>query len=475
MQMSATTQQRREKMLWISGSSLMIAAVVFGTYVLLRDQPSPALPQQKGIDARCSLVAAGQRLTSQSIRINCGLDKVGVQTVVSQALAHVDIADLVEKARKGQLEDEAAVSVVADRLSMSADKIIRALQKLGKEQVGKPQLAVRLAAIIVDDAPVEIVLASIGPTPPEPIPNPGPAPPTPIGQHILDDAKKLRADCSAVFGGTVKADQVDINCGPSEATIQSLITEVLSQNDPAGLVKLAMQGGDPNAPQIAILGKQLGLSNDSVAKILASLGTDGVPTELFAQKFSELARMHIDFVLRATGLPDGNLAIEALRDQAIVALGQGDYGRAEALLAAAELTRKSDPAQRPPALTIAAQSGDRGRELFQSQDYAAAASMFAAAAARVPDELPLVRAAYLIDQANALGAGSGKIPDNNARDDARRQAAALYHRAYAFLVLSFGDICPGQPAPGSTETYEAESKDKTRWTLRCPSVPLKSN
>jgi hypothetical protein len=409
---------------------------------------------------------AGQQLTSNSVRIRCGLGKADIERVTTQALGSIDLSGLVEKARQGQLEDQAAVGALVERLGVDAPKIIQALQQLGREGKNDARLTERLAAIVSNDAKVETVTADPSAPMPDP-PAPAAAPSrSPARSHaISQEAKTLRADCAAI-AQKAKVDVVDIRCGPSEAQIRGLVSQIVEQTDPAGLVKLAMQGGDPNAPQVAALGKQLGLTNDSIAQILAKLEKDRVPDEQLTNRFAALTRQHMDFVLHASGLATDSPAIKALREQAITALGKGDYGQTEALLTAAELTQRQDAVQ-SSALTLAAQNNDRGRELLQqSHDYDGAARLFAAAAARVPAELPLVRAAYLIDQGNALIAGA----EASGNKENSEQALSLLHEAYAFMVMGFGAICP-QTGAGTGETYEAKSKDgRVTWTLNCPVV-----
>jgi hypothetical protein len=467
--MHAANRRRVERLAWGGGFVALLAAG-FAVFLVLDHRVHSGQRERAGVDAHCAVVA-GQRLTSHAIRISCGLGEADVRAAVTQAVGRVDLTELVDKARKGQLQDQAEVRDLAERVGISGDKLMQALQQLGQERTGDAALADRLAALVLIDTPVVDVTisrdgaGSAGTEAEHSADQPAPAPrANNREQDMVAEAKNLSVNCSAE-GRNVSVDVVDIHCGPSEAEISSLITQVISQADSPGLVKLAMQGGDPNAPQIATLGKQLGLTNVSVAQILATLGKEGVPNDQFAQRFTELAHKHMDLVLRAWGLPDGNPAIQSLREQAMAALAQDHYGRAEALLAAAELTRRSAASSSPSALTVAAQNDDRGRELLQKRDYTGATRLFASAAAQVPDELPLVRAAYLIDQANAVRASN----DNDADKDAGSLAVPLYRRAFEFIVLSFADLCPDWHSPGDRDSYKAPSKDKkVSWSMDCP-------
>jgi hypothetical protein len=62
------------------------------------------------------------------------------------------------------------------------------------------------------------------------------------------------------------------------------------------------------------------------------------------------------------------------------------------------------------------------------------------------------------DQPLVAASGGGGDAETTG-GDARRDAAGVYHQAYQFVVLSAANFCPGQPAPGTNETYEAQSPD----------------
>ena len=47
----------------------------------------------------------------------------------------------------------------------------------------------------------------------------------------------------------------------------------------------------------------------------------------------------------------------------------------------------------------------------------------------------------------------------------QQDAAGVYHQAYQFEVLSAANFCHGQPAPGTSEIYEAQSPDGRRGGL----------
>jgi tetratricopeptide (TPR) repeat protein len=279
-----------------------------------------------------------------------------------------------------------------------------------KAQVGQ------LTALLARDASVEV-------------PHSVPAPVLTAERIIAAETKKLVADCAAVAAGTVHSETIDLECGPSEADIRALVAKVMSEGDLAELARRATASDTGESKEIDKLSEQLRLAHDSVERILAILGNGGAPVDPIAQRFAQLAHKHIALVLRLSALPAEDPLIKTLRDQAIFALGQGDYRRSEAILAAAELVRQGGTGQTLSALTMAAEAADRGERLLAKKDYQSAAGLFAEAAAEVPNQFTLLRAAYLARQANVLTTHGAEVGDN----DALRKAVLVYPTALELL------------------------------------------
>jgi hypothetical protein len=462
--MQAIFAGRLSRPQYLASAGLAAMLLAAGSVVALLPRNHPATdPERMGIDAHCSIVA-GQQLNARAVKVSCGLDKAGVQSVVARTVAGFDFADLIAKARAGRAQDEAGARQLAQQLGVNVDDLIAALRQIDQQPADGRTPADRFAAVIVGDPRIDIDAAPLRLAASSP-----PVQRNDAVQRLVHEAQRLRADCAAIAGGRVKADTIDVSCGPTAAEIQQLIKDAVNQADLARLIQVAAQGNDASSPQITAIASKLGLTDDSIRQILTRLGQEKVTGDAATQRFAELVRRHVDSVLRASTLPDDNIAVAALRDQAMTALAQGDAGRAEALLAAAGLVLRSAatdvPAQGSSPLTIAAQNDDRGRDLMRSHDYAGAIKLFAEAASRVPDELPLVRAGYLIDQANAAKALDAATSDGATH----RNAADVYHRAYEFMILSVADLCPGQPDGGKTEDYKARSRDgHMTWELSCP-------
>jgi hypothetical protein len=385
------------------------------------------------------------------LRIQCGLDDAAVREAVHQALSHVNVADLLTLARNGQLAEQAELRDLGNRLGVDTKQLSAALTRVANEPAAGVPPDERLADIIVGSTVVTVTSAVVH----------NRAVPAPAStSDLVQEAERIVANCSAV-GKYVNAKAVDIHCGPSEAEIQALVSQVIAQTDPATLVRSAM-AGNTDAPQIAALASQLRLTNASVAAMLARIGQSPVAGKTVAEQFAALARQHMDIVLRASALPVDNPAIAVLREQALEALGRGDEKRAELLLAAADLARSSIAMETPSALTVAAQADDRGKELLRQYDYTGAARVFEQAARKVPDDLPLVRAAYLLDQAKALNAGVEAGGDRDTLTTVR----SLYHHSFDDIAVAIVELCSARFVD-SPEEYSATSNDQQTSTLSC--------
>ena len=373
--------------------------------------PVNPVPGELQIQARCS-VAAGRNLSSHAIRITCGLDRSEIQAVVAQVLTGIDIGTLVEKARKSQSDDSAAIERVAERLGVSSDKLLEGLRFAANTASGEKAQVEQLTAFFARDPSVEV-----------------PRPISAAERIVAADTKKLVADCAAVAAGTLHAEAIDLECGPSEAEIKALVAKVISEGDLAELMRRSVRGDTRESNEIDKLSNQLRLSHDSVNRILAILGNEGTSTDRLVERLAELAREHIALVLRLAALPTEDSLIATLRDHAMAALGQGDYRRCEAILAAAELTGQGGISQTLSALTMAIESADRGERLLARKDYRGAAGLFAEAAAAVPNESLLLRATYLARQSNALTVRGAEVGDNGAL----RKAVSVYSAALDLL------------------------------------------
>jgi tetratricopeptide (TPR) repeat protein len=191
------------------------------------------------------------------------------------------------------------------------------------------------------------------------------------------------------------------------------------------------QGGSPQDAVIQALAKELRLTHTSVLRLLAILAAGDVPPEQAAERVAVLVGRHISLVWRIGQLPSDDPVVGALRDQAVETMAQGDYRRAEVLLARAE-TELAEGRHEPHPFSRATQSAARGETLLAEGNYLGAAEQFAEAATLAPDEAVLVRMAYLTRQAQALVNHGDERGDN----DALAKAVQVYSMAFNPLPLT---------------------------------------
>lgn len=416
---------RGRRLGWISAVVLVSVAVV--SVVLLRFNYREAIdksdiPGGLAIKARCA-IASGRGLAADSVTIACGLDKEEIEAVIRRIIAQFNLEALVEQARKGQVEDTAAVDALGDLLGLNSDAVMRLLAMLSQEQLAQESMVGRFAEVAGRSAGVVVEAPSTSD-------NNG-VTKLPGQQRVLKEAEVLQAECAAVARGNVTVGTVDIRCGAEQSDIEAIIARVVSEPDLARLLEQLRQGGTPQDAVIQALAKELRLTHTSVLRLLAILAAGDVPPEQAAERLAVLADRHISLVWRIGQLHSDDPVVGALRDQAAEAIAQGDYPRAEVLLAKAE-TELAEGSREPPPLIKAAQNAARGETLLAEGNYLGAAEQFAEAATLAPDEALLVRMAYLSRQAQALVSHGVERGGN----DALAQAIQVYRAASEPLPLA---------------------------------------
>jgi tetratricopeptide (TPR) repeat protein len=410
---------RGSRLGWISAVVLVSMAVI--SVVLLRFHFRDAIDKSDilgglAIKARCA-IASGRGLAADSVTIACGLDKEEIEAVIRQIIAQFNLEALVEQARNGQVEDTATVDALGALLGLNGDAVMRLLAMLSQEQPGPGSMVDRFAEVagrsagVVVDAPL-------------PSDNNGTTK-SPGQQRVLKEAEVLQAECAAVAHGNVTVGTVDIRCGAEQSDIEAIIARVVSEADLARLLEQLRRGGGADDAVIQALAKELSLTHTKVLRLLTILAGTDVPPEQAVERLAVLAERHHSLVWRLGQLPSDDPIVGALRDQAAEAIAQGDYPRAEVLLARAE-TELAEGRREPHPLTRAAQSAARGETLLAEGNYLGAAEQFAEAATLVPDEAVLVRMAYLTRQALAL-VGHG---DERGDNDALARAIEVYSMAF---------------------------------------------
>ena len=153
--------------------------------------------------------------------------------------------------------------------------------------------------------------------------------------------------------------------------------------------------------QIDRLSAEMDLRKPAVENFLRILGEAKVPIEDLAAKLAEIAQRHKDMLDRWSIIEeDDDPAIRQLTDAARAAINDGDYDRADSLLAEAEEMDLAVANQR--FISAASKRAKRGELRLTRLDYPGAAKHFKAAAAIVPAGHELVLAGYLMREGSAL-------------------------------------------------------------------------
>jgi hypothetical protein len=354
----------RQRRVWIAAGLVCVSVVSLAFYVYLKyargeSQGQPEPPDLSGrvtLRAKCA-VASGRKLAADSVTIACGLDKAEIEAVVRQAVGEFDLTTLVEQVRKREVRDPAAIDALGAMLGLTREAVTRLLEKLGETELPSGALIGRLAEVVGRDA--EIIREA---PPPDPAPQdeantPAKRPPeadtseapaqqkaeeaTPAAQQrVLNDAEVVQAECAAVARGELAIGQVELRCGADQADIKAIVARVVSEFDLPSVLRQLREGAAGDDPLIQALAKDLPLTHASILRLLAMLAATDVPSERAAEELATLAQHHIRLVWQIGRLRSAAPQVGALRDQAAAAVAQGDYPRAEALLAKAEAERR---------------------------------------------------------------------------------------------------------------------------------------
>ncbi len=135
----------------------------------------------------------------------------------------------------------------------------------------------------------------------------------------------------AVTGELVIHGDTTISKGPSAAEIQAIVQATLQKES------LNVQRAAELDQQVSLLSAEMGVRKPAVENFLRILGESKVPIDELSSKLAEIAQRHVDMLERWSVLEeDDNPAIRRRTDAAKAAINDGDYDRADALLAEAE-------------------------------------------------------------------------------------------------------------------------------------------
>jgi tetratricopeptide (TPR) repeat protein len=150
-----------------------------------------------------------------------------------------------------------------------------------------------------------------------------------------------------------------------------------------------------------MLSRAFGVTDAALTSFFRVLGERKVATEDLDAKLREVAARHLTLSKQAEASPDDDPQVAEIKKEAVVALGVGDYVRAEDLLQRAydadlAAARRAQDAANKRYLTAAKTRADIGELKWTQLRYAAAAQDFQQAANLVPSGEALVRSRYLV-------------------------------------------------------------------------------
>jgi tetratricopeptide (TPR) repeat protein len=223
---------------------------------------------------------------------------------------------------------------------------------------------------------------------------------------------RTQAPCSPAFdrtqGNVTVTFSGGCNLGATPAELQDIISNVLGRR----AVSLDLYDN---------VSRALGVTDSALTTFFRILGENKVATEDLDAKLREIAGRHLALLKQAEPSADDDPQVAAIKNQAVAAIGAGDYGRAGGLLQRAfdadlaaarraqDVVRRVQDAADKRFLSAAKTRADIAQLSLTQLRYAAAAQDFQEAANLVPAGELLVRSGYL----NSLGSAaqrSGNYP-----------------------------------------------------------------
>src|SRR5262249_675999 len=212
--------------------------------------------------------------------------------------------------------------------------------------------------------------------------------------------------------------------------------------------------------------RTFGVTDTALATFFRILREQKVATEDLDAKLREIAARHLTLLNQAEASADDDPQVAAIKQQAVAAIGAGDYARAESLLRRAfdadlaEARRAQEAANKALELaakrflTAAKTRADMGDLDLTQLRYADAAEDFQAAADLVPAGEPLVRSRYLTSLGMAaLGAGKYSLaaPAFAEALSIREKALAPENPSVAAAINNLATVYQAQDRPAEAE------------------------
>ncbi len=241
-----------------------------------------------------------------------------------------------------------------------------------------------------------------------------------LGRHVL-------AGNDVAVGGNIGGSQIVNGISPERLALIIAAVDAAATNPSRKL-------DSERQAELEKLGQQLGTNAAQLLAFCTILAKAAVKPEQMGVKLLEITQRQKETQAQVVVTPDDDPAVAKFKTEAKKALDRGDLDRADALLA--EVQKAQDKAADPYTLEAAATRAQRAGIALTRLHYGEAASLFAAAAERVPSDHEMEQLGYLESQAEALYQQGDKFEDNETLEEAielYRRNARQRHRERAPL------------------------------------------
>ena len=202
--------------------------------------------------------------------------------------------------------------------------------------------------------------------------------------------------------------------------------------------KLWLEEGRSSIKGFSDLAEKLKVTDSALDAFFRILNERLVPAEKLLEVFAQIVVAHLQLVGRMEDLRDEVPEFEARYNEAAAEIENGNYGRADALLAQlgeAQLiaAQKAGEAREKHLHNVASTSAERGELRLVQLDYRVAAEHFHTAANQIPASEPHLQAHYLERQGEALQ----RLGEERGDLRALRHAVAVLKEALRFRKRAY--------------------------------------
>lgn len=446
--MGAIEETRVKRLFILTMAAVLLTGLGFAMGFLVFRTPDLARPKTD-IFARCAVVAS-KDISGDTLRIRCGLDKDGIDGVLRAALAELGIQDL----RGDEDLDTEALQRAADRLGLSIEAVIALLRGIrANEDAPKPSEDTEPPIRTV----LEMRIEALDPPPVDP--QSGPEKPVailpdrvaltvkPESSGPEEEARKIAGECAAAAGGALTLKSIDINCGPDEEELQSLIYQLVQTAGVPDIRAVLDKDAEARSRFVTEFGKALNLSDETVETLIGELeGVDASEGKLRARLSSTIReRMTLSLMLLKIGQTADLLhGYQSKIAQAIV---DGEFEAARAALheAGEEIRPLADELApwQPPPLVASAQLALEADTYAEEGKHEQAALAYQQSAEIIAGRWPLIADALLLASTHAAQRAGSKENDQQmafAAANTQLEAAGRFSEVALNTAIHAADI-----------------------------------